>query len=181
MTERVKNCIEQLETMDFYTLIKMTFGDLLEAQAERYPNNDCVLNPLMNRRFTYSQFRDECNTVAKGLLAMGIQKGDHVAIWATNRVEWITLMFATAKIGAVLVTVNTNYKKFELEYLMHQSDSTTLVMIDGVKQNNYFEHLENICPELKSSEPGKLSSPALPMLKCYQDKRRAQARHIPLE
>lgn len=165
MTERIRDCIKQLETMDFYTLINMTFGDLLDAQAERFPDNDCALNPLMGRRFTYAQFRDECNTVARGLMAMGVKKGDHVAIWATNRIEWLILMFSTAKMGAVLVTVNTNYKKFELEYLMHQSDSMTLVMIDSVKENNYFEHLKAICPELDSCEPGKLESGALPRLK----------------
>lgn len=165
MTDRIKNCIEQLNTMDFHTLIEMTFGDLLDAQAERFGDNDCVVDTYGGRRMTYAQFRDECNTIARGLMAIGVKRDSHVAIWATNRLEWLTLMFATAKIGAVLVTVNTNYKRFELEYLMRQSDSMTLVLIDGFKDSDYMQHLSDICPELVSSEPGKLESPQLPFLR----------------
>ncbi|MEL7607913.1 MAG: AMP-binding protein [Bacillota bacterium] len=165
MTDRIKNCIEQLNTMDFHTLIEMTFGDLLDAQAERFGDNECVVDTYGGRRMTYKQFRDECNTIARGLMAIGVKRNSHVAIWATNRLEWLTLMFATAKIGAVLVTVNTNYKRFELEYLMRQSDSMTLVLIDGFKDSDYMQHLSDICPELAASEPGRLESPALPFLK----------------
>ena len=114
-------------------LWSITIGDLLDKMADDYPNQDAVLYTDRPFRKTYSEFRDLCNTVAKGFLAMGIKKGDHVAIWATNYPEWLLTMFATAKIGAVMVTVNTNYKIFELEYLLKQSDSTTLVMIDGFK------------------------------------------------
>ncbi len=161
----VANCIKQLETMDFHTLIDMTFGDLLDAQAERFGQNDCIVEPMKGVRMNYTEFRDECNKVARGLLAMGIKRGDHVAIWSTNYVEWVTLMFATAKIGAVLVTVNTNYKRFELEYLLRQSDSMTLVLKHGVKDSDYMAHLREICPELATSEPGKLECEALPRLK----------------
>ena len=165
MTERIKASVKKLEETNFESLIDITFGDLLDAQAARFPDHDCVVEPHRNLRFTYPQFRDECNCVARGLLAMGVKRGDHVAIWATNHVEWLTIMFATAKIGAVMVTVNTNYKRFELEYLMRQSDSTTLVMVEGVKDSNYVQHLQELCPELATSEPGKLDSPALPYLK----------------
>lgn len=165
-TPKVQDCIRQLETMDFHTLIDMTFGDLIDAQAERFPDNDCTVDPIGGRRFTYAGFRDETNRVARGLLALGIARGDHVAIWATNRLEWVTLMFATAKIGAVMVTVNTNYKRFELEYLLRQSDSNTLVLIDGIKgTEDFITYLEQICPELSHCEPGKLNSETLPFLK----------------
>ncbi len=130
MSKRIENCVKQLEAMEFETLIEMTFGDLLDAQAERFPDNECLVSPHRGSRFTYAQFRDECNRVARGMLAMGIKKGDHVAIWATNYPEWVVTMFATAKIGAVMVTVNTNYKQFELEYLLRQSDAMTLIMIE---------------------------------------------------
>lgn len=146
-------------------LLKITLGDLLDSMAERYPDHDAVISAGKPFRTTYSQFRDLCNTVARGMLAMGIKKGDHVAIWATNYPEWLLTMFATAKTGAVLVTVNTNYKIFELEYLMRQSDTSTLVMIDGFKDSNYVEILRELCPELNDSEPGKLNSKALPCLK----------------
>ncbi len=163
--DRIKNCIRQLEEMDFYTLIEMTFGDLLDAQAARFPNTDCVVEPMKKVRMTYREFRDECNRIARGLMAMGVKKGDHVAIWATNYVEWLTLMFSTAKIGAVLVTVNTNYKRFELEYLLRQSDSMTLVLMKGTKDSDYMQHLRDICPELAISCPGELDCPSLPCLK----------------
>jgi fatty-acyl-CoA synthase len=146
-------------------LLKTTLGDLLDEMAEKYPDHDAVLYTDRPFRKTYSQFRDLCNEAAKGFLAMGIKKGDHVAVWATNYPEWIVAMFATAKIGAVLVTVNTNYKIFEAEYLIKQSDSNTLILIDGFKDCNYVEIINELCPELKDSEPGKLSSAKLPFLK----------------
>lgn len=161
----IKENIRQLETAGFEDLISMTFGDLLDAQAARFPDADCVVDPHSGARYTYAQFRDECNRVARGMMAMGIKTGDHVAIWATNYVEWLTTMFATAKIGAVLVTVNTNYKRFELEYLLSQSDSMTLILMDGFKDSDYLAHLRQICPELDQSQPGRLESKALPFLK----------------
>jgi len=146
-------------------LMKVTIGDLLDNIADQYPDHEAVVYTDRPFRKTYSQLRDLCNEVAKGFIAMGIKKGDHVAIWATNYPEWILAQFATAKIGAVLVTVNTNYKIFELEYLLRQSDSTTLILIDGFKDSNYVDIINELCPELKNSEPGKLNSEKLPFLK----------------
>ncbi|MGI6778187.1 MAG: AMP-binding protein [Acetivibrionales bacterium] len=146
-------------------LMEITAGDLLDQIAERYPGHDAVLYTDRPFRKTYLEFRDLCNIAAKGFMAMGIKKGDHVAIWATNYPEWIITQFATAKIGAVLVTVNTNYKKFELEYLLRQSDSNTLILIEGFKDSNYVSILNELCPELKHSAPGKLNSRSLPYLK----------------
>lgn len=145
--------------------MKVTIGDLLDQIAEQYPDHDAVLYTDRPFRKTYSEFRDLCNVVAKGFMAMGIKKGDHVAIWATNYPEWILAQFATAKIGAVLVTVNTNYKIFELEYLLRQSDSTTLILIEGFKDCNYVEIVKQLCPELKDSKPGNLNNHSLPFLK----------------
>ena len=146
-------------------LMKQTVGDLLDEMAERYPDHEAVVYGDFPFRKTYSQFRDTCNQVAKGLMAMGVKKGDHVAMWTTNYPEWLISIFATAKIGAVLVTVNTNYKNFEVEYLLRQSDSTTLILIDGFKDANYVEIINDLCPELKDSEPGKLECPSLSKLK----------------
>ena len=98
-------------------------------------------------------------------MAMGIKKGDKVAVWATNEPEWIVTMFASAKIGAILVTVNTNYKIFELEYLLQQSDSMTLILMEEFKGNNYVNTLYELCPELKTSKPGEFSCDKLPFLK----------------
>lgn len=146
-------------------MLKITVGDLLDQIAEKYPDHDAVLYTDRPFRKTYSEFRDLCNTVAKAMIAMGIKKGDHVAMWATNYPEWLLTLFATAKIGAVLVTVNTNYKIFELEYLMRQSDSSTLVLMEGFKDCNYVDIINELCPELKSSKPGELKSSKLPFLK----------------
>lgn len=146
-------------------LLEITMGDLLDSMAEKYPDHPAVLYHFMPFRKTYSEFRDVCNKVARGLLAMGVKKGDHVAMWATNYPEWLITMFATAKIGAVLVTVNTNYKIFELEYLLRQSDSNTLILFEGFKDSNYVDIVSELCPEIKDSEPGKLNSKKLPFLK----------------
>ncbi len=146
-------------------LIEITVGALLDEMAAKYPDHACALYTDRPFRKTYSEFNSICNAAAKSLMKLGIKKGDHVAIWATNVPEWLITLFATAKIGAVLVTVNTNYKVFELEYLMKQSDSSTLIMIDGFKDSNYVEIINELCPGLKNSEPGKFSSPELPYLK----------------
>ena len=148
-----------------HSLIEMTLGDLLDKVAEVYPDNDCVVCNDKPFRKTYKEFKEECDTTAKGLMALGVEKGSHVAIWATNYPEWIVLMFASAKIGATLVTVNTNYKVFEAEYLLKQSDTDTLVMMDGLKDTNYSEIINELCPELKDSKPGRMDCENLPYLK----------------
>lgn len=147
------------------SLIEMTLGDLLDRVASLYPDVDGVIYHDRPFRKSYLEFRDECNRVARGLLAIGVKKGDHVSIWATNYPEWIVLMFATAKIGATLVTVNTNYKIFEAEYLLRQSDTDTLVMMHGLKDTCYVDIIHELCPQLKDSKPGELDCPDLPRLK----------------
>ena len=146
-------------------MMNCTIGQLLDQVAAKYPEREAVKYNDRPYRRTWREFRDECDEVAKGFLSIGIGKGDHVAIWATNVPEWLLTLFATAKIGAVLVTVNTNYKQYELEYLLKQSDSKALVLIDGFKSTDYVEILNSLCPQLKTSEPGKLSDPNLPFLK----------------
>ncbi len=108
---------------------------------------------------------------------MGIGKGDHIAIWSTNYPQWVVTQIAASKIGAVLVTVNTAYKRFELEYLLRQSDSSTLITMQGLKDSNYIEHILGICPELSGCKPGQLESEALPCLKrvIYLDEKRLTA------
>ncbi|RQD78398.1 MAG: AMP-binding protein [Candidatus Syntrophonatronum acetioxidans] len=143
----------------------VTLGDLLDQMAEKYPDRECLIYYNRPFRKTYKEFRDLVNLTAKGFLKMGIKKGDHVAIWATNYPEWLLAMFATAKIGAVLVTVNTNYKIFEVEYLLRQSDTHTLIFIEGFKDSNYLEIIQSLIPELKGKNPGGWTSQAFPRLK----------------
>ncbi|WP_207732271.1 AMP-binding protein [Heliobacterium chlorum] len=147
-------------------LLKITIGDLLDEKADRYPNKDAlVYTDYRNLRLSYSQLREKTNQVAKGLMALGIDKGEHIAIWATNYPEWIETQFGSAKMGAVLVTVNTNYRSFELEYLLRQSDSTTLLLIEGFRENNFVETVYELFPGLKEAEPGKFHCSWMPKLK----------------
>ena len=146
-------------------LKKTTVGKLLETIAEKQPEKDAVVYPDRGLRLTYQQFNEQCRAAAKGLIRMGIEKNEHIAIWSTNRPEWLTCQFATGKMGAVLVTVNTNYRTSELEYLLKQSDTTTLILMEQYRDVSYIDTLYEIVPELKSSVPGHLQSKALPMLK----------------
>ncbi|NMA67044.1 MAG: AMP-binding protein [Clostridiaceae bacterium] len=146
-------------------LINTTIGSLLESVAKKFPDRKAFTFPYNNYERTWKEFDEEVTKVAKGFLKMGIKKGDHVAIWANNIPEWVLTFFATSKIGAILVTVNTNYKIFELEYLLRQSDSKCLVMTGGFKDSNYLDIINELCPTLKDSKPGELNNPMLPYLK----------------
>ena len=146
-------------------LITHTIGSLLDDVARRFPDNDALVYPERGLRYSYYQFNQICRQVAKGLLRLGVKKGDHLSIWAYNVPEWVILQFATAKIGAVLVTVNTAYKSAELEYVLHQSDSTTLFMVKSFKDTDYVKTLTDVIPALAASEPGNLQHDKLPFLK----------------
>jgi fatty-acyl-CoA synthase len=145
--------------------IELTVGKLLDDITGRFPRNDALVYPERGIRYSYREFNELCRRVAKGLLAMGIRKGDKVAIWAYNVPEWVTLQFASAKIGAILVTVNTSYKSAELEYILHQSDATSLFMVKSFKDTDYVATLTDVVPELAAAQPGQLSSDKLPCLK----------------
>ncbi len=145
--------------------ITLTTGALLDDMSRRYPGNDALVYPERNLRYSYQEFNEVCRQVAKGLIAMGIKKGDNISIWAYNVPEWVILQFASAKIGAILVTVNTAYKSAELEYILNQSDSTSLFMVRSFKDTNYIQTVCDVVPELANSEPGKLTCPKLPCLK----------------
>jgi len=142
-----------------------TIPGLLKRNADRFPDNDCVVAPEFDVRWSWKEFDRRTTVVARGLYAMGIRKGDHVAIWATNVPEWLLIMFASAKLGAVLVTVNTNYKQFELNYLLTQSDSKMLVMVPEVKDNDYIAHITGLMPSLLTDGPDEIAEPKLPYLK----------------
>ncbi|MCD6526076.1 MAG: AMP-binding protein [Desulfuromonas sp.] len=145
--------------------LHFTVGGILEEMARRFSENDALVYPDRNLRYSYQQFDALCDRVAKGLLAMGVKKGDNLAVWATNVPEWVVLQFATAKIGAVLVTVNTSYKSTELDYVLKQSDSKMLFLVDGFKDTDYIETTYDVVPELKSSVIDELNCAELPFLK----------------
>lgn len=132
-------------------LIDLTFPQVLDRMAEEFPDQQAFKYYELDYDRTYSQFRDDVDTFARSLIALGVKPGDHVAIWATNIPQWYITFWATTKIGAVLVTVNTAYKIHEAEFLLRQSDTHTLVMIDGYKDSNYSEIIGELCPELKTA------------------------------
>jgi fatty-acyl-CoA synthase len=144
--------------------LEITIGGLLDQMAERFPDNDALVYVDRGLRYSYREFNEVCRRVAKGLLKLGVKKGDHVSIWATNVPEWVILSFATAKIGAVLVTINTSYRSAELEYILKQSDSSTLFLVKGFKDTDYMETLYEVVPEVRGSIPGTLRSEKLPYL-----------------
>jgi fatty-acyl-CoA synthase len=147
------------------SFLDVTVGGLLDRMAERFPENDALVYVERGLRYSYREFNDVCRRVAKGLLGLGIGKGDHVSIWANNVAEWVILQFATAKIGAVLVTINTSYRSAELEYILKQSDSGTLFLVKRFKDTEYLPILEDVVPELRGAIPGELRCEKLPCLK----------------
>jgi fatty-acyl-CoA synthase len=146
-------------------LLDYTFGELLEKYALESPDREFMVYADRNLRFTYSQFNDRVDQLAKGLLYIGVRPGDKVGIWANNVPDWLTFMFATAKIGAVLVTINTNYKSAELEYLLQNADIHTLCLVDGFRDSDYVNMIFDLVPELKNSQRGNLKSEKFPELK----------------
>ncbi len=149
-----------------YDVIDATFSDVLDTMAEKYPDQYAFKYTTLDYTRTYAQFRRDVDECAAALISLGVKAGDHVAVWATNVPAWFITFWATTKIGAVLVTVNTAYKIHEIEYLLKQSDTHTLVMIEECKDINYKEIIEELCPELKSMTPGDaLYSKNLPFLR----------------
>src|SRR5687768_5386583 len=143
----------------------LTIGEVLARSASRFPANDALVFPALDVRYSYAQFDQAVSEAAKSLLAMGIRRGQHVAIWATNVPEWVVLQFATARIGAVLVTINPAYRPFELKYVLRQSDSVALFLVDRFKSSDYHAMLNEVCPQLQGSTPGKLDSAEFPDLR----------------
>ena len=145
--------------------IRTTIGDLLDSQTEQYADREALVHVETGTRYTYLEFKDECDRVARGLMALGIEKGQHVGIWVTNYTEWVVAQFATAKIGAVLVTVNPSYRTHELEYVLKQSEANALILIGKFRTSDYVAMASEVIPELKDSTPGELKCSNLPFLR----------------
>ena len=149
-----------------YDVIDKTFSQVLDVMAETYPDQYAFKYTTLDYTRTYSEFRNDVDRVAAAFISLGVKPGHHVAVWATNIPQWFLSFWAATKIGAVLVTVNTAYKIREAEYLLRQSDTHTLVMIESCKDSDYKAIIEELCPELKDTKPGEpLYSAALPFLR----------------
>ena len=141
----------------------LTVGGLLDLVHERRPDDEALVYPDRGPRYTYAQFREVVEDCARALMALGIEKGDHVAVWGQNVPEWVTLQFATGKVGAVLVTVNPAYKSHELKYVLDQSDAAALFLTEGLGDADFLKILQDAVPEL--ADDGALSIEELPFLK----------------
>ena len=148
-----------------FSLREQTLGDLLDETIARHADKDAVIHFERELRQTWAEFGRSVDRLARGLMALGVQKGDKIAVWATNVPHWITLMFASARIGSVLVTVNTAYQDAELEYLLKQSDCDTLFMTDAFRDHDFISILESIAPEIGAVRSDSLNLSALPLLK----------------
>ena len=146
-------------------LLRITVGDLLDKVASQFPGNEALIDLPRQERYSYKEFQRAVNQIAKGLLKLGIKKNTHLALWAPNLSEWIIAEFAIAKIGGVLVSVDTNAQLQQLEYVLKQSDSKYLFMAEGLKGSEYMEMVQQLCPETRNSTPNSLNCPALPELK----------------
>ena len=146
-------------------ILDFTLGGILEKWALETPDQEFIVYPDRNLRFTYQEFNDRVDRLAKGLLYTGIQPGQKVGIWAKNVPDWLTFMFATAKIGAILVTINTNYKTTELEYILKDADIHTLCLVDGYRESDYIRIIFDLVPELREQPRGELRTPRFPELR----------------
>jgi fatty-acyl-CoA synthase len=144
---------------------EITLGRILAETVAKYPDETAVAYVERDYKQTWKQFSDTVDTMAKGLMAMGIRKGEKVAVWATNVPHWVALQFATARIGAILLTINTNYRSSEIDYVLKQSDCENIFIINGVRDANYLEILYGLIPELKIHPRGELRSSRYPFLK----------------
>ena len=142
----------------------LTIGQALRQTAQRCGTSDALVCPHAGVRLTWAEFDRAVDGIARGLLALGFQKGDHFGVWSTNWPEWVILQFATARIGVVLVTVNPAYRPAELEYVLTQSEVRGLALIEVFKKSQFFQMLDEVCPELATTEPGKLHGTKFPKL-----------------
>ncbi len=143
----------------------ITVGQFFEEQALRRGDNDFIVYPDRALRWSWKEFNTRVDNLAKGLIKIGITYGDHVGIWARNVPDWLTFLFATSKLGAVLVTVNTNYKSHEVAYIMKQADLKAIAIIDSFRDIDYLDIINGLVPELKTCTRDNIRSKEFPELR----------------
>jgi fatty-acyl-CoA synthase len=159
------------ETMSFVCgtseqpLIYRTVGDLLRRSAEQWGDREAIVVRHQGIRWTYRKFDREVDRFAAGLLALNLDAGDRVGIWSPNNIEWVIAQFATARAGLVLVNINPAYRKGELKYTLEKVACKALILAGKFKSSDYVAMLNDLDPQIASSEPGRLGVPGLPALK----------------
>ncbi len=143
----------------------MSIGEMLNSIVAKYPDNEAIISVHQNIRWTYREFLERVDQVARALMGLGVEKGFRVGIWAMNHAEWIVVQFATAKIGAIMVNINPAYRTYELEYALKQSEIQTLIIQGRFKTSDYVGMFYEACPEAYEAKPGRISSDKFPFLK----------------
>jgi fatty-acyl-CoA synthase len=142
---------------------KVSMGVLVDQAAARFGDRQALF--YEGRRWSFTDLKAETDRVAKGLLALGIQPGEKVSLWMPNRSEWVSTLFAVLKIGAILVPINTRFRTADLEYVVRQSNSTTLITVDRSGPVRYGDMVCELCPDLHQSDPDHMSAALLPDLR----------------
>jgi fatty-acyl-CoA synthase len=148
-----------------FPLLGVSIGEMLDNISAKYPNTEAIVSVHQDIRWTYGEFSEKVNQVARGLMGMGVEKGDRVGIWAMNHAEWVIVQFATAKIGAIMVNINPAYRTYELEYALKQSEIQTFIIQGRFKTSDYVGMFYEACPEAYEAKPGRISSDKFPFLK----------------
>ncbi len=146
-------------------LLGMTIGEAFDRTVARLPHREALIARHQRLRYTWAALRAEVDRCARGLMALGVEKGDRIGIWSPNRAEWAITQFAAAKIGAILVNVNPAYRLHELEYALNQSECMALVLSPRFRTTDYVAMLNELCPELAHSMPGQLDAHKVPHLR----------------
>ena len=146
-------------------LLTLTIPALLTQTASRFPDHEAAVFSSQNERLTYQQLAQRVDQLAAGLLAIGLVKGQRIGIWSPNRLEWLLIQFASARIGLILVNINPAYRLSELEYALKQSGCTALILAESFKTSNYMAMIQELAPELSNSEKGQLKANRLPDLR----------------
>ncbi len=145
--------------------IGLTIPDFLDHISDSFPDNEALVDVPSGRRWTYTEFRDDCRRVAKSLMKLDVKRGDRIGIWATNYPEWVLVQFGSAMMGAVLVNINPAYRTHELEHALKNSEASTLLLIERFKSSDYVSMFYDVCPEARDSTPGAIRSERLPELR----------------
>ncbi len=146
-------------------LLGLTIGGMFNRIAQEYPDTEALVSMHQDIRYTYRELLRRVEALSKGLMAIGVEKGDRVGIWAMNHAEWVVTQFATAKIGAILVNINPAYRTYELEYVLRQAEIQTVILQDRFKTSDYVGMFLEACPGVTASRPGHLHTEKFPFLK----------------
>jgi len=146
-------------------LIGDTIGVFLKNIAARHGDNDALVVPHQDVRWTYREFDERVTRLAAGLLKLGLQPGDRVGIWSQNCAEWVLVQFATARAGLIMVNINPAYRRAELEYVLGKVGCAALILSPSFKTSDYIGMVQDVVPEIHDAKPSMLKSSKLPELR----------------